>query len=76
MKELYNIMQTYTTSRSLSIRSTISHNWWGISHALEKPLRTLLFPGSDADITGEHRDNALSRMILSICGRNGPPRTS
>lgn len=69
-------MQFHTTWMSPSIWSRISHNWQGISQALEKPLRTLLLPGSDADITGEHSDNALSWIILSIWGRNGPPNTN
>lgn len=66
----------HTTGRSPSIKSKISHNWRGAGQTLGKPFRTLLFPGSDADITGEHIDNALSRIILSICGRNGPPKIS
>lgn len=35
-----------------------------------------LIPASDVDTTGEHIDNALSRRMRSMCGRNGPPKTN
>ena len=59
-----------------SIYIIISHNWQGPPFNILMPLMVALFPGSDADSTGEHMDDALSRSMCSICGRKGPPRTS
>lgn len=42
----------------------------------QKPLKALLFPGSDADTTGEDIEDAFPRRMHSIDGMNGPPRTS
>lgn len=42
----------------------------------QKPLKELLFPGSDADTTGEDMEDAFLRRMRSIDGMNGPPITS
>lgn len=55
---------------------TISQDWQSLPETLQMPFTVLLFPGSDADITGEHIEDALSRIIHSICGRYDPPSTN
>lgn len=42
----------------------------------QKPFKALLFPGSDADTTGEDIEDAFLRRMYSIDGTNGPPITS
>lgn len=69
-------ISVYTRLKSFSIWSTISHNWQRMPLTSQKPLRTLLFPGSDADTTGEDIQDAFPRRMHSIGGMNGPPRTS
>lgn len=47
----------------------ISDTWKGIPETLVIPLITLVFPGSDAEITGEQHEDALLRRMSSMCGR-------
>jgi len=54
----------------------MSQDWQGLPFNLLNPFIVLLFPGSHADSMVEESEVALSRRICSICGRNGPPRTT
>lgn len=70
------ILRMITNLKSLATCITISQDWKGFPLDLLTPFTALLFPGPDADTTGEHIEDALSRKMCSICGRNGPPSTN
>jgi hypothetical protein len=65
-----------TSGKSLSTCIIISLNWQGLPSSMMRPLMEVLIPASDADTTGEHITDALSRSIRSTCERKGPPRTT
>lgn len=54
----------------------MSQDWQGLPYNSLNPLIALLFPRSHADTTVEDSEDALSRRIRSMCGGNGPPRTT
>lgn len=69
-------LKVHTRLKSLSTCITISQDWQGLSFSKLMPLILLRFPASEADTTGEDIDDALSRRICLICGRNRPPNTN
>lgn len=67
----------FTGLSSFSFRMTISHDWQSpIPFLLMMPLIEELDPILDASITDDDIDAALERRMPSICGRNGPPKTT
>lgn len=54
----------------------MSQDLKGLPSSKLNPLILLPLPASEADTTGEDIDAALSRRISSMCGRNGPPKTT
>lgn len=54
----------------------MSQDWEGLPSNMLTPFIAVLIPASDADITGEDIDDALSRRMQSMCGRKGPPKIS
>lgn len=68
--------QTHTKLGSLSTCITISQHWQGMSSTMLMPLISMRFFASKAETTGEDMEDALSRRMRSMCGRNGPPRTN
>lgn len=72
--KLYLFKNTWASHTSLSIWITMSQHWQSPPLSMFTPFMVLLFPGSETAITGEDMDNALSRRMYSILGRNEPPR--
>lgn len=68
-------LQENTSWKSLSVCIIMSQDWQGLSLKLS-PFTVALIPPSVADTTSEHTDDALSRRMCSMCGRNGPPKTN
>lgn len=63
-------IKRHTNCKSFSIPRIISDSWHGTPDGLLLiPLMMLAFPKPDAEITGEHIEDALLRRMNSMCGR-------